>query len=150
MGRAGVGFPSNSMKTTSLTPPELIAPCGIDCRLCYAYIRPHKACPGCRAEGPAKPISCAACKIKNCPKLASLGSDYCIDCDDFPCFLIKRLDKRYRTKYSTQPIQNLHFIRLNGIAAFIEKEDRQWTCPRCGATLSMHKPNCLSCGFEWR
>lgn len=138
------------MITTPLTPAELIAPCGINCRLCYAYIRSKKTCPGCRTGSPDKSSSCAGCKIKNCVKLAALGSYYCIDCEDFPCFLIKRLDKRYRTKYSAQPIQNLHLIRLDGIAAFLEKEDRQWACPHCGAILCMHRSECPSCGATWR
>ena len=143
-------LPISPMKTIPLSPPEFIAPCGIDCRLCRAFTRPQQACPGCRAVGAGKSSSCATCKIKNCAKLAELGSDFCVVCQDFPCYLIKRLDQRYRTKYAAQPIENLHFIRLNGLAAFIEQEDRQWTCPHCGARLCMHKPQCGICGREWR
>ena len=42
-----------AMKTT------LIAPCGMNCRLCLAYIRDKKACPGCLGDDHFKSISCA-------------------------------------------------------------------------------------------
>jgi hypothetical protein len=36
---------------------------------------------------------------------------YCYECDEFPCARVKRLDKRYRTKYEMGMIENLEYIR---------------------------------------
>jgi len=47
---------------------------------------------------------------------------FCFRCPEFPCAKLRGLDKRYRLKYSTQPIGNLEFIRDHGIKAFLEKE----------------------------
>jgi hypothetical protein len=137
------------MPIPPLTTPALIAPCGIDCRLCHAFARRQVTCPGCRGEDTFKSPSCAACRIKNCVRRASLPGGWCYECEQFPCFLIKRLDKRYRTKYGAHPIENLLFIRDHGLQAFVELENRRWACPRCGQVLCMHKPHCLSCGYEW-
>jgi hypothetical protein len=77
--------------------PILIAPCGIDCRLCYAYIREKDHCPGCRGDDSQKKKSCLACKIKNCEKLVEGDFKYCYECDSFPCETLKILsDKVWR------------------------------------------------------
>jgi hypothetical protein len=129
--------------------PILIAPCGLNCRLCYAYIREQNHCPGCRGDDAQKMKSCLACRIKNCEKLVEGGFKYCYECDTFPCALVKRLDKRYRTKYAASPIANLNSIQENGIDQFVEIEMTKWTCPECGTILCMHKPQCLMCGYDW-
>lgn len=129
--------------------PILIAPCGLNCRLCYAYIREKNHCPGCRGDDTQKMKSCLACRIKNCEKLVEGGFQYCYECDIFPCALMKRLAKRYRTKYGVNPFENLNTIQENGIDHFVEIEMTKWTCPECGTILCMHKPQCLSCGYDW-
>ncbi|MGB8252870.1 MAG: DUF3795 domain-containing protein [Anaerolineaceae bacterium] len=136
--------------TKDLTNPTLIATCGINCRLCMAYGREKKACPGCRADDTNKSKSCISCRIKNCDKLAKGAFEYCFGCDDFPCALLAHLDKRYRTKYGASPIDNLNAIRKNGIDQLVESENIKWICPECGAMICMHKPQCLSCGYVWR
>jgi hypothetical protein len=133
-----------------LTTPFLIGPCGINCRLCYAYIREKNHCPGCRGDDSQKMKSCLACRIKNCEQRMVGGFEYCFECDTFPCDLVKHLDKRYRTKYASSPIANLNSIQENGIDQLVESEEIKWTCPECGEMLCMHKPHCLTCGYEWR
>ena len=132
-----------------LTQMTLIAPCGIDCQLCLAYVRERNACPGCRAEDTNKSTSCVTCKIKNCEKLTEGGFKYCFECDSFPCERVRHLDHRYRTKYGASPIENLESIQAVGIRSFLRTETKNWTCPQCGAMLCMHKPQCLSCGYVW-
>ena len=129
--------------------PNLIAPCGIDCRLCYAYIREKNHCPGCRGDDLQKMKSCLACKIKNCEKLVEEDFKYCFECGSYPCDSLKKLDKRYRTKYGVNPFENLNTIQENGIDQFVEIEMTKWTCPECGTILCMHKPQCLTCGYDW-
>ena len=128
---------------------QLVAPCGINCRICWAYMREKNTCPGCRVDEPYKSNSCINCKIKNCEKMVAGKLEYCYECAEFPCQRVKHLDKRYRTKYGTSVIGNLTSIREIGIDQFIELDHQKWTCPECEAMLSMHKPQCLSCGYVW-
>jgi hypothetical protein len=138
------------IKKTNRTRPDLIAPCGINCRLCRAYARDKKACPGCRSKDVTfKSNSCVTCKIKNCETLVNGKLQYCFDCNQFPCERLIHLDKRYKTRYGTSTIDNLVSIRENGITRFIEHENKKWTCPQCGTLLCMHKPQCLVCGYVW-
>ena len=48
---------------------QLIAPCGMNCSICMAYLREKNKCLGCRMPDPNMPISRARCKIKNCKTL---------------------------------------------------------------------------------
>jgi hypothetical protein len=133
---------------------NLIAPCGMNCRLCWGYIRERNTCPGCRSIGgkdSKKSQYRTSCVIKNCEKIATGSLRYCSDrCDRFPCTRLKNLDRRYRTKYGMSMLDNLRMIREFGIRYFICKEKEKWTCPGCGELLCVHRPACLSCGYQWR
>lgn len=131
-------------------PTKLIAPCGMNCRLCRAYIRDKNRCPGCRVDDNTKPQYCIACKLKNCENLAAINARYCYACDDFPCARLKRLDKRYRTRYGMSMLENLAMIKTGGIRQFIRNEKDKWRCPDCGDMICVHKPQCLSCGYQWQ
>ena len=134
---------------TNSTNPTLIAPCGLNCRLCHAYARDKNVCPGCRGDDTSKSKSCLACKIKNCKMLVKGEFEYCFQCNEFPCALLIHLDKRYKTKYGTSPIVNLFSIKEIGISGYVENENIKWACPECGAMICMHKLQCLSCGYVW-
>ena len=138
------GRKTDTIRTT------LIAPCGMNCRLCRAYIRDSKACPGCRGNDSFKSKACVSCRIKNCEKIVQGKVRYCFSCDSFPCDRLNHLDKRYRTKYGMSMIHNLEDIRKLGIRHFIRNEGKRWTCPKCGDLICVHKPQCLSCGHTWR
>jgi len=122
----------------------------MNCRLCRAYVRDNKPCPGCRGDDSSKSKSCITCLIKNCEKLVSGGIDYCFGCDSFPCARLNNLDKRYRTKYGMSMIENLVHIKKFGIRAFIRNEKERWSCRECGQLICVHKPQCLFCGHKWR
>ena len=142
-------MPDKSTKTNVIR-STLIAPCGMNCRLCYAYVRDVNVCPGCRGDDNYKSKSCLACHIKNCEKIVNGEVKYCFNCDSFPCARLKHLDKRYRTKYGMSIIDNLEDIRRLGIRRFIRNEKERWTCPECGELICVHKPQCISCGWKWR
>ncbi len=130
--------------------PDLIAPCGMDCGLCMAYVRDKNRCPGCRAGDEGKSKSCLACTIRNCETLRSGESDFCsIDCERFPCPRLKRLDARYRTKYRMSMLENLQAIRNVGVEAFVVSEQERWACPGCGGLQCVHTPECVYCGLVW-
>jgi hypothetical protein len=127
---------------------RLIAPCGMNCALCMAYLRDNNTCPGCREENKSKSKSCSNCKIKNCEELKNNNDTYCFSCAQFPCARIKHLDKRYRTKYQMSMLENLDTINKSGIQNFIKNEEIKWTCSVCGGTICVHKGNCYSCGSK--
>ena len=138
-----------SRKTTAIS-TKLIAPCGMNCRLCRAYTRDKKPCPGCRGDDSHKSKSCVVCRIKNCEKIVNARVKYCFCCNSFPCVRLNHLDKRYRTKYGMSMISNLENIRQFGIRHFIRNEKERWSCPECGELLSVHKSQCLYCQHTWR
>jgi hypothetical protein len=128
----------------------LIAPCGMNCRLCMAYGRDKNPCPGCRADDGGKAKTVVTCRIKNCEKIARRKARYCLGCDTFPCARLKHLDKRYRTKYGMSMIENLTHIQEIGVRRFVTREREKWACPTCGEILCVHRPQCLSYGRAWR
>lgn len=132
---------------------NLIAPCGMNCGLCISYLAmkndlkkkgfARKYCPGCRP------------RRKNCTFMAKqcnlVGKGligFCFECENFPCRRLKDLDKRYNTKYHMSMIDNLEFIKKDGLASFLEKEKAKWCCPECGDVICCHNGLCLNCGLE--
>ena len=135
---------------TEATSSVLIAPCGMDCRLCRAYVRERKPCPGCRKNDGPKSKACVTCSIKNCRKLAGQGLSFCFGCDEFPCVRLEHLDMRYRAKYGMSVIENLLDIKSVGIRKFVTTENEKWRCLHCREILCVHKPRCPTCGKTWR
>lgn len=123
----------------------LIAPCGMNCCICAAYLRKKNKCPGCRIDA-NKPVTRVICKIKTCETLTKNEFTFCFECEDFPCKNLKNLDKRYRTRYSMSMIENLENIKKLGTGEFLENEKTRWACPECGGTICVHKGNCYNCG----
>jgi hypothetical protein len=105
---------------------NLIAPCGMNCGICVAYLREKNKCPGCRnIDNRSK--YCRKCIIKNCKVLKENKWKFCSSkCDRYPCTRLKNLDKRYKTKYGMSMIENLEFIKENGIIRFIRNEKKRW------------------------
>jgi Protein of unknown function (DUF3795) len=127
---------------------SLIAPCGMNCGICMAYLRERNKCPGCRAPDLNKPPTRTECKIKKCEILLRGGKRFCFTCEEFPCDRLKRLDKRYRNRYSMSMIENLRDIEADGIEGFLRAEETKWTCPVCGGTICVHKGCCSGCGQD--
>ena len=127
-----------------------IAPCGMNCRLCYATMREKgNRCPGCFGDDENKAKSCITCSIRNCNRLKNKGR-YCFSCAIFPCTRLKQLDARYRKKYGMSMIENLNQIEHTGIRKFVRSENERWVCSLCGKKLCVHRADCLSCGYKWR
>jgi uncharacterized OB-fold protein len=45
-------------------------------------------------------------------------------------------------------IENLEYIKQNGIERFLENQEEEWKCPECGAVLCCHNGICFNCGLE--
>lgn len=137
--------PKKGYNTSVIFEEVMIAPCGMNCGTCIAYMRPKASCPGCRKDGREKNMACVQCIIKNCVILRDTGQDFCYNCPKYPCRRLKQLEKRYRTKYRTSFLENLDIIKVSGISYFLEFETGRRVCNVCGATLSVHRNHCLNC-----
>jgi len=132
---------------------ELIAPCGMNCNICSGYLAcksdvksagirmPY--CAGCRPRDK----KCAFLK-KRCSLLLESKLEYCYECGDFPCSNLQKLDTRYRRDFRMSMIENLLFIRSNGIDAFLEAERDKWKCPDCGSSICCHNGICFECSKD--
>jgi RNA polymerase subunit RPABC4/transcription elongation factor Spt4 len=124
---------------------DLIAPCGMNCRLCMAYQREKKQCKGCNSDNISKPKYCINCVIKNCSIIQSNKSKLCYECGKYPCLRLKQLDKRYRIKYHMSMIENLESIKNTNLDDFLIQEERRWKCAECGEIVNVHHNICGTC-----
>ncbi|MFZ7131997.1 MAG: DUF3795 domain-containing protein [Eubacteriales bacterium] len=124
---------------------ELIAPCGMNCRLCMRFQRDKKQCEGCNGDNTFKTSSCLNCIIKNCSIIQNSLSGMCYECHKFPCRRLKQLDRRYRDKYHMSMIDNLEIIKTFGMDVFLQKEIKRWRCSKCQSIVCVHRDVCLTC-----
>jgi hypothetical protein len=122
-----------------------IAPCGINCASCMAFLRRKNQCRGCRSVDGTKRVSCQNCAIFKCSRLAETTSGFCYECVKFPCQRLKHLDKRYTIKYKTSLIGNLRSIEKMGMDAYLQLENIARQCPKCGSTICIHTGECSKC-----
>jgi hypothetical protein len=132
---------------------KLIAPCGMNCGLCTRYLTMKnnlkkkgfgKAyCDSCLPRGK----NCAFMK-KQCNLLGKGIVRFCYECADYPCRRLKALDKRYRTFYHMSMIENLDFIKMDGIEKFLAREASKWLCSKCGGVICCHNGLCYQCQLE--
>lgn len=133
---------------------ELIAPCGMNCSLCVAYIFNKndlnkkgfhkKYCPGCIPRGK----HCTFSLSNHCELIRDGKIRFCYECDKFPCDGLKRLDKRYITKYNMSMIDNLNYIKEKGMDKFLLKDTDKWECNTCGGLKCCHNGLCLNCNID--
>lgn len=106
---------------------KLIAPCGMNCNTCVAFLREKNKCPGCNLQGKPNSGYFKRCAIKNCNIIKEKGWKFCSPkCEKFPCQRLKNLDKRYRTKYDMSMIENLNMIKDKGIREFLKKQKKKY------------------------
>ncbi len=136
---------------------ELIAPCGMNCTLCSAYLantiatppgsRKMTTCSGCRPRGKR----CAFIK-RDCEQLSNGVINSCHECLSFPCEKLRKLDASYRRKYSYSMIDTLQMIKDRGLKATLEVQMERHKCPRCGGVICIHNGKCYHCDEvkSWR
>ncbi len=132
---------------------RLIAPCGMNCAVCVSYLAMRNDL---KRQGFGKSY-CSGClpRGKNCTFMKNtchlLGNGivrFCYECRDFPCTRLKSLDKRYRSKYHMSMLENLQFIRDNGMVSFLDEEEAKWYCDQCGGVICCHNGLCLNCSLD--
>lgn len=141
---------SHTVVQIQASDPNIIAPCGINCSLCRAFLRDRKPCPGCRSGESNKSNDCLTCVIKNCKELAASRHPFCSLCAKYPCAELRHLDARYQTRYAVSIIENLARVQAIGVERFLAEEATRWSCPKCGSHLCMHRPLCINCGHLWQ
>lgn len=132
---------------------ELIAACGMNCALCSSYLSKKNElkeqgigvpyCDGCRPRSKM----CAFIK-KKCSLVKDGTVQYCFECADFPCDILKKLDAKYNRDFHMSMIENLNAIKKNGIDEFLNSQREQWTCQECGEIICCHNGICFNCGME--
>ena len=127
----------------------LIAPCGMNCGICFAYLREKNKCAGCRGDDANKPITRVRCKIKQCAVFQKGKAKYCFECGEFPCENLNKLDKRYRKNYDMSMVENLEFIQSKGLKKFEKQQNEKYSCV-CGGTVCVHNNTCYRCGTIMR
>ena len=125
---------------------SMLAPCGINCMACYMHLG-KKPCAGCKAESSKRNNYCSRCKIRNCCE--EKGLFYCFECAEFPCKLMKNIDKRYQGSYGISLIENSLTAKGKGIEEYLSENHKRYTCTACGGIISMHGGDCSECGKEY-
>ena len=131
------------MKMPETIDPNMLAPCGMNCMVCYKHCDSPKPCVGCFSVKEYKPLHCRKCKIKDC--IREKGISYCFMCEEHPCAVIKRLEKGYRTKYQTSLIENSKAAKKSGVENFMRQQQAKYTCSVCGGIISLHDAMCSEC-----
>ena len=131
----------------------LIAPCGANCSVCSSYLAMKNGlkktgimtryCRGCGPRGKGCGFTRMGCEL-----LINQRVRFCFECEEFPCYRNKETDERYRNRFHVSLLENLYFIKENGVEKFLEKEEEKWKCPECGGVISCHNGICYSCGLE--
>jgi hypothetical protein len=139
------------MSTTKFA-PALIAPCGMNCAICKAYLaNKHEVprqrgkvtwCIGCRPRG-------KNCFIKRkCKTLTNNPTQFCYECNAVPCENVDRVDRRYRARYDMSMVENLKTIKAKGMIEFLKSQAEKYSCPNCGDVICVHDGKCYSCGYS--
>jgi Protein of unknown function (DUF3795) len=133
--------------------PDLIAPCGMNCAICSAFLARARGvkeygiqipyCAGCRPRNK----QCAFLK-KRCHLIREGTVRFCFACPQYPCDRLKKIDRRYRERYRMSMLLNLTKIQQRGIEAFLQSEDEKSKCSDCGGTICCHNGICFDCGLE--
>jgi hypothetical protein len=133
--------------------PDLIAPCGMNCAICKAYLAYSHNVP--RQKG--KVTHCTGCLARNkncafvkrdCPKKVGKKLRICSECANMPCRNLAKIDELYRARYGMSMVENLKDIKEKGMTEFLHTQAKKYHCPNCGDVVSVHDGKCYACGFQ--
>ncbi|MCW4006960.1 MAG: DUF3795 domain-containing protein [Candidatus Bathyarchaeota archaeon] len=138
---------------TDVFSADLVAPCGMNCGVCKAYLAysrkvPYQKglvshCSGCLERNK----NCAFIK-KGCVKIRKNQLRFCYQCPDMPCENLSKIDAHYQARYGMSMIQNQKDIRDKGMDAFLKTQAQRYRCPNCGDITSVHDGKCYKCNYQ--
>ena len=135
------------MKMPEKIEDSMLAPCGMNCAVCYKHVgtrKNAKPCAGCLRGDANKPEHCRKCNIKSCTQ--EKGAAHCFNCSEFPCKLIKNLEKSYIKRYNVSLVENSRTAKEKSISTFLVHDRQKWACADCGGAFSLHDGVCSDCG----
>lgn len=122
---------------------RMFAPCGMNCKVCYKHCYHKKPCAGCLNHDAGTPEHCRKCRIKDCISKKTLS--FCFECSEYPCKLVKNLEKSYNKRYQVSLIENCRYVQAYGLENFMEQQKEKYICPQCGGIISIHDGECSEC-----
>ena len=110
-------------------------PCGLYCGACGAT-----DCGGCQSDRINDYVR--NCTFRRCSMEKHL--DFCCLCDKYPC---KELNIFMHDKWPHHWTieSNLEFIRMRGLTSWLEKQEKEWSCQKCGSGINWYQKRC-ECG----
>lgn len=139
---------------------KLAAVCGLFCPACSLFIgtqeEPRRleamsarmgktvdqlTCNGCRSDKLC--FYCTSlCKMKSCA--AKKGVDFCSQCDEFPCDVLKEFQAE--RPHRIELWDSGKRIREDGYEQWFRAMAFHYACPQCRALNSAYDMKCRSCG----
>lgn len=132
---------------------DLLAPCGMDCAHCSAYLsrgtrRQEHKCTGCLPRRKQCAYIWRDCETRALPEGRVR---FCFECEAFPCERLRKIDKRYAQRgWPNSFIRNNERIREIGPEAFAREQAERFRCGGCGGAVSIHDRACSACGRPYR
>ncbi|MCP4763551.1 MAG: DUF3795 domain-containing protein [archaeon] len=131
---------------------ELFAPCGMYCGFCGSYLAKKNEVP--RRRGII--TYCAGCRPRNkqcawltkrCSYLLNNEVSFCIECPDYPCSNLEKINDSYMSKFSYKHNfkQTLEKLQKEPPLKIISAINKAHQCDRCGDTLCIHNNLCYNC-----
>ena len=145
---------------------QLVGICGIYCGTCPMYLVPRYhdlefidknsreyglpaeeiRCDGCLSDQLFPP--CRVCRhgFRQCAR--EKNATWCFQCQDFPCSRLQSfLDIHVvdGISHHAKLIEELQYMKERGIEDWLEKQDREGRCPKCGRVPYWFDRKCTNC-----
>ncbi len=145
---------------------KLVGICGIYCGTCPSYLAQQQndiaeleqrarernftieevRCNGCHSDKVMP--TCVECKSGFRKCASEHGVTWCFECADFPCQRLedfKHVHIENGISHHEHLIEELQYIKDNGMDAWLEKRDREGRCPQCRKLLYWSVRDCPDC-----
>ncbi|MCX5666862.1 MAG: sigma-70 family RNA polymerase sigma factor, partial [Candidatus Omnitrophica bacterium] len=154
--------PETETSASTVGTLNLLGYCGLFCGACYhcravfingQHIMQEAAlkgkdlstftCLGCRSNKLYMHPGCAECAIRACAQ--SKGLLHCALCEEYPCERLKEFQQDPDHIHHFDIFSNLQALKEEGPGAWLEKQERLWTCQTCQTPFSWYDQLCPNC-----
>jgi hypothetical protein len=138
------------MKANIYTKYVLDGYCGVYCGACPVMLATRagkiddaQQCYGCKSLKPTG--FCTTCGIKTCAQ--HKGIEFCHQCNELiTCGLMQKFVSDTQYPYGQCVLKNMQMIQEEGLAKWLERQDKRWRCKNCDAEHSWYHNACPQCG----